>query len=532
MSENVTSLIWAKKDDRKGFSSDNFLDDLKINTLIDINSLTNFNSKKLRLFDFLTLNEDTIKLRNELFFDLVRQRNLMPRFRELVGLLQDFAQLGINRVGGESVETNLYAVKEISMYTDIINGFHHLLQGVDIRSSALKSFASKIDSICNSEDFTRLLNETKKLDCNINKIKSITVGVNLNAQLQPVEAGIVGINNESYVSGNIIDKLLRAQFEKNEYTCIAPLESVAKGLNVSERTALSMAVNNGLNTVFSKSLTNWKDSIRRYTQMETSWLYTHIPEFNFIIGCVDFLLKLEDKGYPLCIPQFSQDEKIQDLYDPYLAINGEQVVKNSITFDKHGQIYILTGPNQGGKSVFTRAIGAVYSFLHLGILLPASSATVCPVDNVFTHFPSKTSDSYQKGRFATECSAISLINKNITAKSLFLFDESLSSTSNYEATEIAKEILTAYACIGCKGLFTTHLHDLCNVGDEINKRNDVKSRCTLLSAVLSLETHARTYKIIAGQGYGNSFASDIAKKYGLDHKTILSEFYGNMTENI
>ena len=100
-----------------------------------------------------------------------------------------------------------------------------------------------------------LLRETSKAfifkyKINGSKIKSITIGVNINPQLLPVEAGILSINEESFVSGNIIDRLLRADMGKNEYRCITPLEPLTRGMSVSDKTVMTAAINNGIHSVF------------------------------------------------------------------------------------------------------------------------------------------------------------------------------------------------------------------------------------------------------------------------------------------
>ena len=91
-----------------------------------------------------------------------------------------------------------------------------------------------------------------------------------------------------------------------------------------------------------------------------------------------------------------------------------------------------------------------------------------------------------------------------------------------ESVYIAKEIFSAYAVIGCKGIFSTHLHDMCNVAPEINSSPDVVSRIGNLSALIDPITKERTFKVIKGDSYGKSFAHDIAVKYNLTKEHILS----------
>lgn len=59
-------------------------------------------------------------------------------------------------------------------------------------------------------------------------IKSITIGVNLDAQLRPLEAGVVSVNKEIYKSGNVVDKMMRLDFKDDGFFCGTPLQRSTK----------------------------------------------------------------------------------------------------------------------------------------------------------------------------------------------------------------------------------------------------------------------------------------------------------------
>ncbi|MBP5270838.1 MAG: hypothetical protein ILO42_07775 [Clostridia bacterium] len=65
-----------------------------------------------------------------------------------------------------------------------------------------------------------------------------------------------------------------------------------------------------------------------------------------------------------------------------------------------------------------------------------------------------------KGRLGEECARLNEIFERVTAHSLVLLDESLSSTGAYEASYIAAEVLSGFSMAGCRTLFSTHLHEL------------------------------------------------------------------------
>jgi len=107
--------------------------------------------------------------------------------------------------------------------------------------------------------------------------------------------------------------------------------------------------------------------------------------------------------------------------------------------------------------------------------------------------------------------------KTITPKSMVLIDEAFSSTSAYDGALLSEELIKYFAKIGCKGIFSTHIHGL--PVDQINNTANKVDTLVALSA-----EGKRLYKIARQKPEGKSHALDIAKKYGLD----FSNFYNTI----
>lgn len=195
---------------------------------------------------------------------------------------------------------------------------------------------------------------------------------------------------------------------------------------------------------------------------------------------------------------------------------------HSVTrFDDDAHIYVLTGPNRGGKSVITVAVGASQALFQLGLPVPAESAELSVVDAIFTHFPEGADDTIDKGRLGEECARLKEIFDSVTPDSMILLDESLSSTGAYEASYIASEILSGFAVLGCRGIFSTHLHELAASVPEINKRSEELGGIKIDTLVAGIEEGRRSFKIYRAKPDGKSYARDIADKYGLSFDTLM-----------
>ena len=212
------------------------------------------------------------------------------------------------------------------------------------------------------------------------------------------------------------------------------------------------------------------------------------------------------------------------LYNPCVALKIEdEIVPNDVIFDKNATIYVLTGPNRGGKSVITCAVGLAQVMLQLGMYVPAEAATISPVDAIYTHFPTGAEDTIDKGRLGEECARLGEIFDCVTSCSLVLLDESLSSTGSFEASYIAAEVLGGLAHVGCRCLFSTHLHELAAEIDNINRRSLENGGVAIDTLVAGIEGEGkRSFRITRAKPDGKSYAHDIAESYGLTYERIIS----------
>ena len=211
------------------------------------------------------------------------------------------------------------------------------------------------------------------------------------------------------------------------------------------------------------------------------------------------------------------------LYNPRVALAiSEEIVTNDIAFDDRAGLYVLTGPNRGGKSVITVAMGAAQAMCQLGLPVAASSAVISPADAIFTHFPEGADDTIDKGRLGEECQRLKEIFDSVSEDSMILLDESLSSTGAYEASYIASEILTGFAVLRCRGIFSTHLHELAAGISEINERSAAEGGVLVDTLVAGIEEGRRSFKIYRQKPDGKSYARDIANKYGLSFDSLIT----------
>ncbi len=458
---------------------------------------------------------------------------------KMIPLLNDITEL--RRMGAESAastEAYLYSITEVEIYTSLLDLLKNNLLPLapKFHSVAFRRFAERINVLTASEYYRDLNERLTELTSRVREIKSITIGVNLDSQLRADKAGVLSMNNEPFKSGELLDKMLRLDFKSDEMTCIAPLIPFRKGQADNQQLALANAFNGAINDVFRSSIRSWKKVIQMYVLQKTYFLMRMVPSIEFVTKATDLLVKLKNKGChlvpPVIAPMAEKKFTAKALCNPIVASKLDTpVIPNDFSFDENGMIYVLTGPNRGGKSVITCAVGIAFVMAQLGLPVCADECVISPCDQIFTHFPTGSEDTIDKGRLGEECSRLGAIFEEVTEDSLVLLDESLSSTGSFEGAYIASEVLQGFSMVRCRGIFSTHLHDLAASVDEINAACVPKGGVKIDNLVAAIDKGSRSFKILRARPDGKSYARDIAEKYGLSLEHILSRVQKSDSKN-
>ncbi len=532
MQERFISLIYPTPAAAAYHENRDNLPDVSDVVLGELGIYEIFEMKSRSLSEFLTCDTDVINYRQETLRDLLAVPELLDTLSGIYPILADIREL--RRLDDEKVsgaESYLYSITEIELYVSVLETLKRGFDGVRdrIKGTAFHNFADFVDEVTGSEYYAELNKKLKALTDRVTEVKSVTIGVNLDAEMRPEFAGVISVNAEKFKSGRVLDKILRLSFKNDAYTCIASLSPVGKGQSENRQEALVGAFNSAIEEVFRSSVRGWRNIVGNYVMENTDFLLKLLPEIEFISRAAELVRKLGGKiGCAVTYPTVCQTSEKRfcatGLYNPRVALAIEdEIVKNDFAFDAEAGIYVLTGPNRGGKSVITVAVGAAQILFQLGLPVPADKAEMSPVSGVFTHFPEGADDTIDKGRLGEECSRLREIFDCADENSMILLDESLSSTGAYEATYIASEILTAFAVRGCRGIFSTHLHELAQAVPEINERAAARGGVRVDTLVAGIEEGRRSFKIYRMKPDGKSYAKDIADKYGLSFESLIGK---------
>ena len=526
------SLLFPDKKSKNDHLAGVNCPDVDMYTLNELGMLEILDLKSSNLSDYLTTSPAVMEYRLEVFSDMMNCPELSETLSSLIPVLTDVTELRRLEADNQS-EDYLSSITEIELYISCIEILYNGLKDIldKLRSRAFSIFAERIAELAESEYYKDLNEKLGELTKRVREIKSVSIGVNLDAQLRPSYAGVLSVNSEPFKSGETIDKILRLNFKDDDYTCIANLVPFGKSQSDNQRTALSTAFNSAINEVYRSSLKSWKKIVHSYVLENTDFLLALMPEIEFIVKGTEMLSRLKERGCELTSPAISPINErtfiADELYNPVVALKlkeGEEIVANDISFaTDDALIFVLTGPNRGGKSVVTCAIGLATVMMQLGMFVPAKNAKISPADAIYTHFPTGADDTIDKGRLGEECARLGEIFDTVTKESLVLLDESFSSTGSYEGSYIAAEVLSGMSMVGCRCLFATHLHELAAEIDRINDESQKKGGVKIDTLVAGIEEGKRSFKIYRAKPDGKSYARDIADRYGLTYENILKK---------
>ncbi|MGV3479077.1 MAG: DNA mismatch repair protein MutS [Sphingobium sp.] len=148
---------------------------------------------------------------------------------------------------------------------------------------------------------------------------------------------------------------------------------------------------------------------------------------------------------------------------------GERFVANDCRLSEHERVWLVTGPNMGGKSTFLRQNALIAILAQTGSFVPAASARLGLVDRLFSRVGA--SDNLARGRstFMVEMVETAAILAQATPHSFVILDEVGRGTSTYDGLAIAWAVVEAVHEVNrCRCLFATHYHELTRLAERLD----------------------------------------------------------------
>ncbi len=152
-----------------------------------------------------------------------------------------------------------------------------------------------------------------------------------------------------------------------------------------------------------------------------------------------------------------------------LGKTGEAFVANDCRLSPEDRLWLVTGPNMGGKSTFLRQNALIVILAQAGSFVPAQAARLGLVDKLFSRVGA--SDNLARGRstFMVEMIETAAILAQATPRSFVILDEVGRGTSTYDGLALAWAVVEAIHDVNaCRCLFATHYHELTRLAERLD----------------------------------------------------------------
>lgn len=236
----------------------------------------------------------------------------------------------------------------------------------------------------------------------------------------------------------------------------------------------------------------------------------------FYLSYLRYIEPLRARGLAFCLPRICPPTgrlNAQGAFDLALAAGvaaprcpAPEVVTNDFRLGPEERTLVVTGPNNGGKTTFARALGQICYLASLGLPVPAGEAEVFLAGEILTSFEQTEQPGEHRSHLEDELVRLHEIVERASPTSVVLLNESFSSTTAHDAAILGRAVLADLAARGALCICVTFVDELATAG---------AGTVSMVATVHPDDPALRTYKVVRKPPDGLAYAAAIAERYRL-----------------
>jgi DNA mismatch repair protein MutS len=501
------SILFERSEDRPAMKKPempDFFMDLNLDQIVEA-VVTDKQEYNLKPFFWSHLTRiGAVEYRHEIMQELEGQEpaRIVGTFAQRMSTMRDCLARG-DRLH-YPLQKQRWFLDAVDVYCDAVSSLRRDLSAADLKSRGFMAFREYLEEYADSGPFTFLVEETGRLKADLAAVDyCITIrGKNITVRQCESETDYsadVEKTFERFKQGDTKD--YRAKFpERGELNDLEAqiLETVA---------LLYPDVFDGLSTYCRKNGDFMSGTIAVFDR-----------EVQFYVAYLEFSNSIRTAGLEFCYPTVSDTSKEvfeREGFDLALAnklLSGDaSIVCNDFFMKDKERIFVVSGPNQGGKTTFARTFGQLHYLASLGCPVPGKEARLFLFDRIFTHFEKEETVEDLKSKLEGDLTRIRDILDGATSRSIVIANEILTSTTTNDAVFLGKKVMESLSRLDLLCVWVTFIEELASYSEKT---------VSMISMVSPQNPALRTFNIVRRPAQVLSYVAAMTEKYGLTYESL------------